>query len=179
LEGLRIENGGIFYVHLEYFTIIWYILRPFGYVLVIWYIFPRFGIMWQEKSGNPGIHQILVISDSATHWYVWNEHVSGYKLSCNMIFSESCLKSSEGYVEKCQKCLRNRWKKLKTNIWTHICMTEKQTDNAAKWGHIAENLWRFLHGSPLYICIYVCINGNSKIYVHAYIRIWCTFLIVW
>jgi hypothetical protein len=47
------ENAGMFYIHLEYFTVIWYILRPFGYVVVIWYIFPRFGILCQEKSGNP------------------------------------------------------------------------------------------------------------------------------
>jgi hypothetical protein len=31
----------IFYGHLVYFV-------------VIWYIFPRFGILDQEKSGNPG-----------------------------------------------------------------------------------------------------------------------------
>jgi hypothetical protein len=30
-----------FYAHLAYF-------------MVIWYIFPQFGILYQEKSGNPG-----------------------------------------------------------------------------------------------------------------------------
>jgi hypothetical protein len=35
------ENFGIFYDHLVYFV-------------VIWYISPRFGILYQEKSGNPG-----------------------------------------------------------------------------------------------------------------------------
>jgi hypothetical protein len=71
-------NAGIFYGHLEYLTVIWYILWLFGYVeviwyilwifgyvveiwyilwifgyvVVIWYIFPRFGILCQEKSGN-------------------------------------------------------------------------------------------------------------------------------
>jgi hypothetical protein len=29
------ENTSIFYGHLEYFTVIWYILRPFGNVVVI------------------------------------------------------------------------------------------------------------------------------------------------
>jgi hypothetical protein len=53
LEGLRIENAGTFYGHLEYFTAIWYILWPLGNVVVIWNIFPRFGILCQEKSGNP------------------------------------------------------------------------------------------------------------------------------
>jgi hypothetical protein len=40
---------------------IWSILRPleifYGhlvYFVVIWYISPRFGILYQEKSGNPG-----------------------------------------------------------------------------------------------------------------------------
>jgi hypothetical protein len=47
------ENTGIFYGHLEFFTAIWYILWPFGNVVAIWYIFPRFGILCQEKSGNP------------------------------------------------------------------------------------------------------------------------------
>jgi hypothetical protein len=48
------ENAGIFYGHLEYITVIWYILWPFLYFVVIWYIFPRFGILCQENSGNPG-----------------------------------------------------------------------------------------------------------------------------
>jgi hypothetical protein len=45
------ENVGIFYGHLEYFTAIWYILWPFGNLL---YNFPLFGILCEEKSGNPG-----------------------------------------------------------------------------------------------------------------------------
>jgi hypothetical protein len=53
------EIAGIFYGHLKYFTVIWYILCPFGNVVVIWYIFLRFGIMCQEKSGNPGRNQKL------------------------------------------------------------------------------------------------------------------------
>jgi hypothetical protein len=47
------ENAGISYGHWEYFTVIWYILWPFGNVVVIWYIFPRFGVLCQEKSGSP------------------------------------------------------------------------------------------------------------------------------
>jgi hypothetical protein len=47
------ENAGIFYGHLEYFTVICNISWPFGNAVVIWYIFPRFGILCQEKSGNP------------------------------------------------------------------------------------------------------------------------------
>jgi hypothetical protein len=54
LEGLTMEDAGNF-------LDIWSILRPFdifyGHLvcfLVIWYIFPHFGILYQEKSGNPG-----------------------------------------------------------------------------------------------------------------------------
>jgi hypothetical protein len=49
-----LRSFGIFYGHLEYFTVIWYILWQFGNVVVIETIFPRFGILCQEKSGNPG-----------------------------------------------------------------------------------------------------------------------------
>jgi hypothetical protein len=42
-------------------TTIWYILWPCGifcghcvYFMVIWNNFPRFGMLYQEKSGNPG-----------------------------------------------------------------------------------------------------------------------------
>jgi hypothetical protein len=38
------ENAGIFYGTLEYFTVIWNILWPIGKAVVIWYIFPRLGI---------------------------------------------------------------------------------------------------------------------------------------
>jgi hypothetical protein len=52
--GFAIENHGIFYDHLVYFTTIGNILcGHLVYFVVIWYIFPRFGILYQEKSGNP------------------------------------------------------------------------------------------------------------------------------
>jgi hypothetical protein len=57
LEGQRVENAGIFYGHLEYFTVIWYILWPFGNVVAIWYIFSRFGTLCQETSGNPALRE--------------------------------------------------------------------------------------------------------------------------
>jgi hypothetical protein len=48
------KDVGIFYVHLEYFMAIWYILWPF------WYIYPRFGRLYQEQSGNPVLHTAAV-----------------------------------------------------------------------------------------------------------------------
>jgi hypothetical protein len=53
LEGLRIENVGVFYGHLQYFTAIWNLLWPLGNVGVVWYVFASFGTLCQEKSGNP------------------------------------------------------------------------------------------------------------------------------
>jgi hypothetical protein len=59
------ENDGVFYRLSEYFTVIWYILRPFGNVVVIWYSFPRFGILCHEKSGNPDCEACASFSDSS------------------------------------------------------------------------------------------------------------------
>jgi hypothetical protein len=52
------ENAGIFYGHLLYFTVIWNISWPFGNVVLTWYIFRHFGTLCQEKSGNPGMFEI-------------------------------------------------------------------------------------------------------------------------
>jgi hypothetical protein len=47
------ENVGIFYGHLVYFMVIWYILRPFGTFHGHLVYFSCFGMLHQEKSGNP------------------------------------------------------------------------------------------------------------------------------
>jgi hypothetical protein len=59
--GIAMEDFGIFYGHLVYFMVIWYILWSYGlfcgnlvHFLVIWFIFSRLGILYQEKSGIPG-----------------------------------------------------------------------------------------------------------------------------
>jgi hypothetical protein len=40
LEGLRMENVGIFYAHLEYIMAIWYIFRSIGiflgHLVILW-----------------------------------------------------------------------------------------------------------------------------------------------
>jgi hypothetical protein len=48
-----LRSFGVFYGHLEYFTVIWYILRPFGKFCDYLANFPQFGLFYQEKSGNP------------------------------------------------------------------------------------------------------------------------------
>jgi hypothetical protein len=32
----------------------------YTYVVVIWYTFPHFGILYQQKSGNPGLNEQCV-----------------------------------------------------------------------------------------------------------------------
>jgi hypothetical protein len=49
---------GIFHDHLVQFEL-------------IWYIFSSFGIMYQEKSDDPGLYA-LIQSANTLHMYVWN-----------------------------------------------------------------------------------------------------------
>jgi hypothetical protein len=55
LEGLELEDVGIFYGHLEY------ILWPVGIFYGRLVIFPRFGTLHKEKSGNPGPNQLHIL----------------------------------------------------------------------------------------------------------------------
>jgi hypothetical protein len=48
------EDVGIFYGRLVYSTAIWYILWPFGILFGYLVHFSRFGMLYREKSGNPG-----------------------------------------------------------------------------------------------------------------------------
>jgi hypothetical protein len=45
LEGLAMENVGVFYVHLAYFTAIWYILPVLVHLNQLWYFVSR--KIWQ------------------------------------------------------------------------------------------------------------------------------------
>jgi hypothetical protein len=44
------EKAGIFYGHLAFFTVIWFIYWPFGNVVVIWYIFLCFVLFFCAKK---------------------------------------------------------------------------------------------------------------------------------
>jgi hypothetical protein len=57
LEGLAIEDVGIFYVHLIHFTAIWYILWHFGifYGYLVYVFYPVL-IFLARKSGSPGLN---------------------------------------------------------------------------------------------------------------------------
>jgi hypothetical protein len=57
LEGLGMEDVGIFYGHLFYLLLFGIFCDLFVYFIVIWYIFPRFGTLYQDKSGNPVVDE--------------------------------------------------------------------------------------------------------------------------
>jgi hypothetical protein len=54
LECLAMEDVGIFYGHSVYFVVFCYILWTFGIARGKLVYFSRLGILYQEKSGNPG-----------------------------------------------------------------------------------------------------------------------------
>jgi hypothetical protein len=56
LEGLALEDAGIFYGLLVYFTVFCYILWTFDMARGNLVYFSRFGILYQEKSGNPDLN---------------------------------------------------------------------------------------------------------------------------
>jgi hypothetical protein len=50
---------------LIYFMHVWSILQPFYIFCGNWYIFHRVGMLYQEKSGNPGLnHSNLKVGQS-------------------------------------------------------------------------------------------------------------------
>jgi hypothetical protein len=52
LEDLAMEDVGKFSAYLLYFTSI-----CLFYFMEIWEYFSRFGMLYKEKSGNPGTHE--------------------------------------------------------------------------------------------------------------------------
>jgi hypothetical protein len=53
LECLGMENVGMFYDHLEYFTALWYILWPFAIICGHLVYFSRFGMFGPRKIWQP------------------------------------------------------------------------------------------------------------------------------
>jgi hypothetical protein len=48
---------GLFYGHLVYFmAILAHFVAIWDIFMIMWYIFSLFGMLYQEKSGNPGRH---------------------------------------------------------------------------------------------------------------------------
>jgi hypothetical protein len=96
------SNLGKFWRTLEwkmlvYLRVIWNILPPFGKFLrllgkavIIWYIFPRFGILFREKSSNPGRKEEILQSNVPRKWV-------GQKRSgrANFFFTEKVYQQTE------------------------------------------------------------------------------------
>jgi hypothetical protein len=63
LEGVAIEKIAVFYDQ-SVFMLLEIFYGHLVYFVVIWYIFPCFSILYQEKSGNPGryIHMTVGLS---------------------------------------------------------------------------------------------------------------------
>jgi hypothetical protein len=83
LEGLRIENVGIIYGHLVYFTAIWYILWPFGNLLVI---FPA--LVYCVKKNLATLFQI---PSCQAKFNLLVKSNSGLDESCSKDLSAECL----------------------------------------------------------------------------------------
>jgi hypothetical protein len=66
MEGLAMEDDGIFYGHLVHFTVFCYILWTFGIVRGKLVYFSRFGILCQEKSGNPAAEKLRETKNEKT-----------------------------------------------------------------------------------------------------------------
>jgi hypothetical protein len=58
LECLGIENVGILFGH---FTVTWYILLPIGIICGNLVYFSHFGILYQDKTGSPGVHPLHML----------------------------------------------------------------------------------------------------------------------
>jgi hypothetical protein len=57
-----LEYVSIFYEHFVYFTAIWSILLLFGVFCGHLVYFPHFGMLHKGKSGNPGLHGLLLVA---------------------------------------------------------------------------------------------------------------------
>jgi hypothetical protein len=63
------KDVGQFYGHLFNFTAISFIFMAMWYTSwSFWYIFPVFGMLWREKSGNPGVRSEAAAA--VTDWKV-------------------------------------------------------------------------------------------------------------
>jgi hypothetical protein len=92
-----LPSFGIFYDHLEYCTIIWYILRPFGNVVVICYIFPHFG----------------TYNVSRKIWQPWSEWVDWLQVKGKPVFCNRF-----NYFEQLQGCQMLHFQTKNPNLGT-------------------------------------------------------------
>jgi hypothetical protein len=73
------EDVGIFYGHLVYFTASWYILWTYGTICGHLVYFSLFGMLYREESGNPGSETCWLMS----FFTLTNEAFNRFLLRCN------------------------------------------------------------------------------------------------
>jgi hypothetical protein len=81
LESLAKEYVGLFYGHLVHFTVVCYILWTIRIVLGSFVYFSPFGILYQEKSGNPGLLWVGFLITKVAH--IFGLHVSMLRFYIN------------------------------------------------------------------------------------------------
>jgi hypothetical protein len=79
---------------LEYFTVIWYILWPFGNVVVIWYIFPR--LVYFVKKNLATLVKVLRIKS-------WKYHTEKKQKCWTLAGSSQIYGQSKNLPEKARK----------------------------------------------------------------------------
>jgi hypothetical protein len=77
-----LENVYIFYVHLEYLQTFGIFYDHLVHFVFLWYIFSGFGIMYREKSGNPGSTVWLPLSNGSNGTAAINEHAYVHTFVC-------------------------------------------------------------------------------------------------
>jgi hypothetical protein len=76
LEGVGMENVGLFYDLLVHFTAIWYIVWAIGIFSRYLVYFYHFGILFQEKSGNPASYIVFLSPIKPKSAVPWLEAVT-------------------------------------------------------------------------------------------------------
>jgi hypothetical protein len=84
-------------------SILWLIGLSYGhfvYFVAIWYVFPRFGLLYLEKSGNPGsaAHFLLTFCSQTTQIYSTANIEIPLDLHFSCVYRERCHKYSPGGI---------------------------------------------------------------------------------
>jgi hypothetical protein len=75
MEGLGVENVGIFHDHLENFTSTWRILWPFDTVCCHLVYFPLFWYVWTKKNLATLVNRDFFAATAAQNDFVANQNV--------------------------------------------------------------------------------------------------------
>jgi hypothetical protein len=123
---LKVEDVGIFYWHLVYFTAIWYILWPFGIFYCYLVYLSRFGMLREDKSGNPdlahmkklfGAQKVMKENDSRGRFDTFLQSL--WKENNNVQQNSAVSKMNSGHV--CQTDLQTCKAAASMPVYVHEC----------------------------------------------------------